>query len=560
MNVKSPKPSRLIGLLLVAALLVLAASACSLGDESSDDTANTTSTTAEGDGAQEGSSVPGTLRIAQAEAPDAFDPATLGDNRSIELAQNVFDGLTAVDEESLEAVPSLAESWEVSDDGKTYTFTLREATFHDGTPVTAQHFVDALNRTLSPEIGSGYVFFLSAIEGASEVNEGEAETASGIRAVDERTLEIRLNNPAAYFPALAGMWPYWVTDAETIAEHGDDWTTPPNVNGTGAFELTDVQADTQYTFERNEDYVHGAPELERVVVSIVPDPAAQLARYKAGEFDVIYNLTAATYREVQADEELREQFHSTPILRNVWINMRNDVPPFDDKNVRLAFNHAIDKEALIEVALGGLGSPAHTFLPPGLPGSVAEDRDPIEFDPELARELLADAGYEDGEGFPSLDLHYPSGAEFQTVFEFVQGQLQENLGITIGLRPMPRTAYNELLNDAERRPILSQFGFGLDYPDPQEQHEYLGVSQPAGFANYANYSNPEFDRLIQEANATTDTEERYEIHRRAETIYLDDAPIVPLYHPLGTWLAKPYVQGFERTPLYQVRWHGVTVE
>ena len=556
MNVKRPRSSRLLGLLLVAVLLGLAVTACSFGDDDTSDADTTGTETAPTDA---GSPNPGTLRIAQAEAPDAFDPATLGDNRSIELAQNVFDGLTAVDQESLEAIPSLAEEWEVSDDGKTYTFTLGEANFHDGTPVTAQDVVDSLNRTLSPEVGSGYVFFLSAIEGASEVNEGEAETASGIRAVGERTVEIRLNNPAGYFPSLVGMWPYWVTNSETIAEHGDKWTTPPNVNGTGAFKLTDLQADTKYTFERNEDYMHGAPELERVVVSIVPDPAAQLARYKAGEFDVIYNLTAATYREVQNDEELREQFHSTPILRTTWINMRNDVEPFNDKNVRLAFNHAIDKEALIEVALGGLGSPAHTFLPPGLPGSVAEDRDPIDFDPELARELLAEAGYENGEGFPSLDLHYPSGSEFQTVFEFVQGQLQENLGIRIGLKPMPRTAYNELLNDAERRPILSQFGFGLDYPDPQEQHEYLGVSQPAGFANYANYSNPEFDRLIQEANATTDTEERYELHREAETLYLDDAPIVPLYHPLGTWLAKPYVDGFELTPLYQTRWQGVTV-
>jgi oligopeptide transport system substrate-binding protein len=275
---------------------------------------------------------------------------------------------------------------------------------------------------------------------------------------------------------------------------------------------------------------------------------------------VIYNLTAATYRQVQDDDELKEQFHSTPILRTVWINMRNDVEPFNDQNVRLAFNHAIDKQALIDVALGGLASPAHTFLPPGLPGSVAEERDPIEFDPERARELLAEAGFEDGEGFPSLDLHYPSGAQYQPVFEFVQGQLQENLGIRIGLRPMPTNAYNELLNDPERRPILSQYGFGLDYPDPQEQHEYLGVSQPAGFANYANFSNAEFDRLIQEANAETDQEERYALHRQAETIYLDEAPIVPLYHPLGTWLAKPYVEGFELTPLYQTRWHGVTVE
>lgn len=545
--------------LLITSTLLLAVTACSLGgDDNANDSAGTT--TAAGTDNTPGSSMPGTLRIAQMEAPDAFDPAKLGDNRSIELAQNVFDGLTAVDQESLEVAPSLAESWDVSEDGKTYTFHLREATFHDGKPVTATDVVYALNRTLSPAVGSGYVFFLSAIQGATEVNEGKTKTASGIRAVDERTVEIRLNNPAGYFPALAAMWPYWITDEKTITEFGDDWPNPPNVNGTGAFKLTGLEQDTKYTFERNPDYYLGAPDLERVVVSIVPDPSAQLARYKAGEFDVIYNLTAATYRQVQSDDELKSQFHSTPILRTVWINMRNDVKPFNDKNVRLAFNHAIDKQALVEVALGGLASPADTFLPPGLPGSVADQRDPIEFNPDLARELLAKAGYENGDGFPSLDLHYPSGAQYQAVFEVVQGQLQENLGIKIGLKPMPTTAYNKLLNDPERRPILSQYGFGLDYPDPQEQHEYLGVSQPAGFANYANFSSAEFDRLIKEANAATTQERRYDLHRQAETIYLDAAPIVPLYNPLGTWLAKPYVEGFKLTPLYQARWQGVTVK
>jgi oligopeptide transport system substrate-binding protein len=504
---------------------------------------------------------PGVLRIAQAEAPDAFDPATLGDNRSIELAQNVFDGLTAVDEETLEVAPALAERWSVSPDGKTYTFTLRDdATFHDGTDITAQDVVAALNRTLSPATGSGYVFFLSAIQGATEVNEGKAKTATGIKARNANTVEITLKQPAGYFPALSGMWPYWVVSQETVAEHGKAWTNPPNVNGSGAFRLTKVEPDASYTFEAYDDYYRGKPKVDRVVVSIVPDPAAQLARYEAGEFDVIYGLSAATYRQVQDDEDLKAQFNSRPQLRTTWLNMRNDRPPFDDRRVRLAFNHAIDKDALIEVALGGLGSPAHTFLPPGLPGSVAEEREPLEFDAERAKELLAEAGFENGEGFPRLEIHFPSGATNQTVFEFVQGQLRENLGIEVGLKPMPINAYNDLLNDAERRPILSQYSFGLDYPDPQEQHEYLGLSQPDGFANYANFSSPRFDRLIARANGTSDQEERYSLHEQAENIYLDAAPIVPLYHPLATWLAKPYVEGFDITPLYQTRWSNVSVE
>lgn len=516
-----------------------------------------------GGGGEEAAETPadvGVLRLAQHEPPDPFDPGTLGDNRSIELAQNVFDGLTAVSEDDLRVVPALAESWEVSPDGKVYTFTLRDGvTFHDGKPVTARDVVYTLNRTLSPELKSGYVFFLSVIDGASEVSEGKAETARGVKALDDRRVQITLSQPAGYFPALAGMWPYWVVNPDVVEQHGRDWVNPPNIVGTGAFRLVRQIPDSKYVFEAYRDYWGGAPKLKRVEVTIVPDAAAQLARYRAGEFDVIRNLTAATYRQVQRSPELKAEFHSVPLLRTVWINMRNDKPPFNDRRVRLAFNHAIDKQALVEVALGGLGSPAHTFLPPGLPGSIADEREPLAFDPERARALLAEAGYPGGRGFPALDLYFESRADYQSVFQVVQGQLEENLGVRVRLRPTPIRAYNDLLNDPERRPLLSMYSFGLDYPDPQEQHEYLAMSQPRGFANYANYSNPRFDELVDRANRTTDPEERISLHEQAEAILLDDAPIVPLYHPLATWLAKPYVRGFEVTPLYMTRWVNVSV-
>jgi ABC-type transport system substrate-binding protein len=504
---------------------------------------------------------PGVLRIAQAEAPDAFDPATLGDNRSIELAQNVYDGLTSVDEKTLQVAPALARSWTVSKDGRTYTFKLRSGLrFQDGKQVTAQDVVYSLNRALSPATGSGYVFFLSPIKGSDAVTKGKAKTASGLRAIGTDTVRITLSNPAGYFLALSGMWPYWTVDKATVDAKGKSAWAAGTANGTGAFRLTNEVADSNYTFEANPAYFRGKPKLNRVEVSIVPDPSAQLARYKAGEFDVIYNLSAATYRQVQNDSTLKKEFHSRPQLRTVWLNMRNDKPPFDDRRVRLAFNHAIDKNALVRVALGGLASPAKTFLPPGLPGSVAATRKPYAFSPAKAKQLLSQAGYPGGDGFPKVDLYFPSGQQNETVFQFIQGQLKTNLGVDVTLKPTPIKAYNDLLNDAERRPLLSQYSFGLDYPDPQEQHEYLGMSQPAGFANYANFSSKAFDRLVTLANKTSNQQRRYALHRQAETIFLNAAPIVPLYNPVATWLAKPYVKNFGITPLYQTRWYQVSVQ
>ena len=150
-------------------------------------------------------------------------------------------------------------------------------------------------------------------------------------------------------------------------------------------------------------------------------------------------------------------------------------------------------------------------------------------------------------------------ARFPTSERFVRWTTEHARGIDITLAPTPDTAYNEMLDDSERRPAFSLYSFGLDYPDPQEMHEYLVKSQPEGFANYGNFSNPEVDALIDQANATTDPAERYALHSQVDQLFLDDWAIVPLYHPLATWLAKPNVQGYVETPLYMPRWENVSL-
>ena len=502
----------------------------------------------------------GVFRLAQQEPPDPFDPATLSDNRSIELAQNVFDGVTQINERNLSVGPGLASGYAVSRNGRVYTFMLRRGiTFHSGRPVTAQDMVYTLNRALNPAVKSQYAFFLSPIRGADEVAQGKAKRVSGVRALDARRLQITLKQPAPYFPALASMWPYWVVDRVSVERLGKRAFDPPNVNATGAFRLTSQVPDNSYIFEANPSYFGTKPKVSRVEVTIVPDASAQLARYRAGEFDVIQNLDAATYLQVQRDSQLRRQLHTKPILRTVWINMSNDKEPFNDPRVRRAFNRAIDKRALVRVALRGLGSPAHTFLPPGMPGSVAATRRPTPFSPAAARRLLAQAGFSNGEGFPNVTMHFSARSDFQAVAEFVQSELKKNLNVSITLRPRPATVFNSELGDPAKRPPMSLYSFGLDYPDPQEQHEYLGVSGPSGFANYAAYKSQRFDRLIAQANRTVNFKTRMRLHRQAENVYLNDEPVVPLYNTIATWLAKPEVRGFTVTPLYMTRWNNVSV-
>lgn len=500
------------------------------------------------------------LRIAEQQAPDPFDPATLSGNRSIELAQNVYNGLTAIDPMTFEVVPALAASWEVSDDGLEYTFTLRDdVQFHSGKPVTAQDVEYSLNRAVDPDVRSNYAFFLGVIDGYAAASDGSSEGLSGVESADDLTLIIRLSQPAGYLPSLLSLWPYWAVDEEAISANGDDWVNPPNANGTGAYRFVDQVVDSEYTFEAFADFWGSAPSVDRIVVTIVPESATALARYEAGEFDVIRNLTAATYRQALANPELSAELGTRPLLRTTWFNMRNDMAPFDDIRVREAFNLAVDRDVIVDVALGGLGEPAATFLPPALPGSIADEREPIVTDATRAQELLADAGYPDGDGFPEITLYYDARDDYQAVAEVAQAQIAQNLGIDITLGPTPATAYNELLDDAERRPRFSMYSFGLDYPDPQEMHEYLAQSQPAGFANYGNFSNAEVDALIEQANGTTDPSERYALHQEIDRILLDEWGIIPLYHPLATWLAKPNVDGFEVTSLYMTRWENISL-
>ena len=500
------------------------------------------------------------FRLAQQEPPDPFDPATLSDNRSIELAQNVFDGVTQINERNLSIAPGLASSYRVTGKGRVYTFVIRRgATYQNGRAVTAPDMVYSLNRALNPAVKSQYAFFLSPIKGADAVASGKKKTVAGVKALDSRRLQITLTQPTPYFPALASMWPYWAVDKPSVDRLGKKAFDPPNVIGTGAFRLVSQIVDNKYVFEANPRYFLGRPKVSRVEVTIVPDASAQLARYRAGEFDVIQNLDAATYLQVQRDAQLRRQLHIKPILRTVWINMSNDKAPFDNVLVRRAFNRAIDKRALVRVALRGLGSPAHTFLPPGMPGSVAGSRKATPFSAKAAQQLLAQAGFPGGDGFPNVTMSFSARSDFQAVAEFVQSELKKNLGVDVTLRPRPATVFNRELGDPATRPPMSLYSFGLDYPDPQEQHEYLGVSGPSGFANYAAYKDAKFDRLIATANRTVSFKTRMRLHRQAENTYLDDAPVVPLYNTIATWLAKPGVRGFTVTPLYMTRWVNVSV-
>jgi ABC-type transport system substrate-binding protein len=499
----------------------------------------------------------GVLRIAVTQPPNSFDPAVLADNRSIELAQNVFDGLTDVNDQ-MKIVPAIASSWKVSGGGKVYTFNLRHNVhFQNGDPVTAQDFVYSFNRALNPKTASPDSFFLTDIAGADAVNKGKAKAASGLKAVGAYTLRVTLTHSAGYFPSLVSRWPAWVVDPSVVAKKAN-WATAGNAIGTGAFRFTSSVGDSQYTFTANPSYYGKKAKLQKVEVTVLPSTTAAVARYQAGDFDAVINLDSPSIQVVNSSSTLKKEFHSRPLLRVVWLGMGYNKPPFNNLDVRLAFNHAIDRAGLIKVAAAGQATPASGWLPPGLPGSIAGTQKPYSYDPSLAKHLLAQAGYPNGKGFPATDLYYTLGTgEYEQAFEFVQSQIQQNLGIKIGLKQMPPNGFNALMSNAAKRPDFYGYSFGLDYPDAQEQTTYLGITG-AGY-NFENYSNKQYDSLVNRANANPNQATRASLYAASERLRFKQAVDVDLYYPNTTWLVKPYVHGFGESPLYTKKWVNVSV-
>jgi oligopeptide transport system substrate-binding protein len=498
------------------------------------------------------------LRIAITGAPDPFDPTLLGDNRSIELAQNVYEGVLDVND-SARIVPGLARTWSISNNGLVYTFHLRHGLrFQNGDPIRAKDFVYTYNRSLDPKVASPTSFFLSDIEGANAVLGGKAKRASGIRALGPYTLQVTLAHPAGYFAAEISRWSAWVVDSKVIAKYGKSWIKPPHNIGSGAYQLVGQVGDQQYTFQANPDYYLGKPKVDRVQVTAIPNSTAALARYEAGELDAVVNVSAAGILRVRSDRALSAQFHTRPIERTVWLAMDNTKAPFNNLHVRQAFNHAIDKATLVKVALSGVGTPANAWLPPGLPGNVNGQHKGSTYNVALARKLLAQGGYPNGNGFPKISLYYAINyGEYSEVYEYIQSQLNRNLGITLGLKELPINAFNNLVGNAKQRPQLWGYTFGFDYPDPQELDQYLGITGAP--YNYEGYSNKHYDQLVAKANATSNQAKRTRLYQQAESVRLADAPTVPLYFVNENWIVKPNVHGFGFSPLYMHKWREVSI-
>jgi ABC-type transport system substrate-binding protein len=478
--------------------------------------------------------------------PPTLDPHLTTDNVSGALVNEIYGGLVMVDLD-LNVVPDLAESIEVSDDGRTYTFHIRSnARFHDGKPVTAEDVKWSLERVTDPETQAPVAAqYLEDIVGVTEKLDGSAATIEGVRVADDRTIEITIDAAKAYFLAKLTYPTAFVLDRENVEGRGNDWLRQPN--GTGPFKLAEYQVGQILRLERNDQY-HLKPayldEIEFILAGGTP-----MLMYENGEIDLTGVGIADLDRVLDPGEPLNAELVTAVSTFNVdYIGLNVERPPLDDPKVRLALNLAINREAIATQVLSNLRTPARGVIPPGFP-SYNPDLPGYQYDPERARQLLQESKYGDSlDNLPRITLNISGsfGANVPLDLEVILQSWEEELGIQVDIQ---QTEWATFLQDLHaRRYQMFVIGWGADYPDPEN---FLDILFHTGSDNnQTNYSNPEVDRLLEQARVEGDQTSRFQLYNRIEQMILDDAPWVPLWNSGETYaLIKPDVRGYHLTAM-----------
>jgi len=473
--------------------------------------------------------------------PLTLDPAISADMSSHTYVMQIFSGLVRLDQE-LNIVPDIAESWEESLDGKTYTFHLRQGVkFHNGRDVKAADFKYTWERACDPATGSGTAAtYLGDIVGAKDMLAGKTGEISGVEVIDDYTLRVTIDAPRAYFLDKLAYPTAFVVDMVNV-ESGQNWWREPD--GTGPFKLREWTPSQRLILERSQIYYGEPAKLEQIIFHFLA--GVPIALYETGQIDV--TLVSTSYIDQASDEtnSLHQGLAVTPELSLYYIGFNTAQPPFDDVNVRRAFCLAVNKERITEVILRDMVGVADGILPPGMPG-YNETLKGLDYDVEKAKELIADSKYGDVSNLPPITLTFEGyGNSIPRYLGAIIQEWQQNLGVEISVRQLEPE--NFLYNLKQEKDDMFMLGWIADYPDP---HTFLDILFYTGSENNIfEYSNLDLDDLLDQAAIEQDRAVRLAMYQQAEQLVVDDAPCFPLFHGTNYILVKSYVKGYELSPL-----------
>jgi oligopeptide transport system substrate-binding protein len=479
------------------------------------------------------------LKYALQTNPTNLDPGRVEDGDTIDLLQQIFEGLVQWDEKS-EIVPNLAEKWDISPDGKVYTFHIKDnVKFHNGRKLVAADFVYSMTRALAKDTKSATAMvYLNDIVGADPLNKGKTSELSGVRALGEKTLQITLDNRHPYFLGKLTYPTGWAVCKEEIEKNGGQFNEKTMI-GTGPFKLGSYQSGYLVKLTANADYHQGRPILDGIERPVKADPFTRQTAYETGELHFT-DVQRGELDRIKKDANLSGQLKQFN-RANIYYLALNQLAlsQFKDKRVRQAFAHAINKDSLINIALKGIATKANGIVPPGVPGQNPS-LPGLDYDPAKAKSLLAQAGYPGGKNFPKLVISYRQGWQhIDDGANVIRNELKQNLGIDVDLR---KVEWGQFLTE-RRNGIMPCFHlrWAADYLDEQD---FLSLMLRTGSEeNKVGYSNPEFDRLCDQADVEADPAKRAGLYAQAEKIAVDDAPWVCLYFLPDVELHKPEVKG-----------------
>jgi oligopeptide transport system substrate-binding protein len=491
------------------------------------------------------------LHLGNYTEPADLDPQTVTGRPESTIIRALIEGLVTPDPRTMEPIPGVAERWEVSDDGRVYTFHLRSgARWSNGDPVTAHDFVASWKRMLTPSLGAEYAYNLFLVEGAEAYHRGELPdfAQTGFRVIDERTLRVELRNPTSYFLQLL-LHPSWspvpVKTVERfggLARKGTAWTRAENYVGNGPFVLKEWRPNQVVVVAKSPTYWdRDRVRLDEVRFYPLESYDTEERMFRAGQLHVTASIPLNKIDRYR--EEQPEVFRSEPYLAAAYFRVQVKRPPLNDPRVRRALALALDRVSLAKNVLRGVKTPAYVLTPPGTAGF----QPPPQFsdNPDHARALLAEAGYPGGRGFPTIEILYPTSDNGRIVCEALQEMWRRQLGIDVRLHNQEWKVYLDSMNTENYQ--LAWSAWGGDYVDPMA---FLDQLVTDGGNNRTGWSNVEYDRLLSDVQRVTHSAERLRLFERMEELIGEEVPVIPLYHHEQTYLARPEVKGWYPTLLH----------
>lgn len=472
-----------------------------------------------------------------------------------ELLQNVFEGLVIFNDKN-EIVPAVAEKWDISPDGKVYTFHLRPGIkFHNGRVLTAEDVKYSLERAVLPETKSPTgPNYLVGVLGLQQVLDGKTKHLEGLKIVDAGTVQITLDKPRSYFLGTLAYISNAIVCKEAI-EGRAGGMDPKGAVGTGPFQLSEYRSGSMVVLVANLAYRMGRPKLDRIERPIVINMQTAHAKFEAGETDQV-DTTVSDYKSDSNDPRLKNEAKVFTQAGTWYIGFQERLQPlFKDRRVRRAIAMAIDKDDITRIASSNAYPRADCFVPPGMMGHN-DKINRIPFDPSGAKKLLAEAGFPGGQGLPQLTLVYAeSNPETAAAAQRIRALLKANLGVEIETQEREAATFFRDTGANERVPFYLGSWFA-DYLDPQD---FLSAILRTGAPiNHLAYSNPKFDALCDAADSESDQNKRAEMYKQADQIAMDDAAIIPIFHGAQPALISSRVINWKPNLMFPAAQHLTT--